>query len=263
MASSRARRAVVATANAAGYEAALDLADAGVEVVGDRRPDGGRRRRCGGRGGAARGIRLITGATLVDARARRGVEAVAVDRHHRQGIDRGPAGLDRLRPRRRSASASRPALNLASHAGARVVYDEAIAMHRAVDLPPGRRALRRRGAALARASSRRHTIPGRSSPARRPRTSSISTRTCRSRTSSTRSPTAMTTSSSSSATRPSASGPSQGRHANLNTIRLVAAATGKTPAQVGTTTFRPPLRAGEIRPSRRPRLRAGAPHRDA
>jgi sarcosine oxidase subunit alpha len=36
-------------------------------------------------------------------------------------------------------------------------------------------------------------------------------------------------------------GPSQGRHANLNTIRLVARATGRSVEAVGTTTFRPPL----------------------
>ncbi len=36
-------------------------------------------------------------------------------------------------------------------------------------------------------------------------------------------------------------GPSQGRHAHLNTIRLVAKETSKPIAGVGTTTFRPPL----------------------
>ena len=36
-------------------------------------------------------------------------------------------------------------------------------------------------------------------------------------------------------------GPSQGRHANLNTIRIVARATGKSIESIGTTTFRPPL----------------------
>src|SRR6185312_13571482 len=35
-------------------------------------------------------------------------------------------------------------------------------------------------------------------------------------------------------------GPSQGRHTNLNMIRLVAEATGKTLGEIGTTTFRPP-----------------------
>ena len=36
-------------------------------------------------------------------------------------------------------------------------------------------------------------------------------------------------------------GPSQGRHANLNTIRIVGKATGKSLESIGTTTFRPPL----------------------
>ena len=36
-------------------------------------------------------------------------------------------------------------------------------------------------------------------------------------------------------------GPSQGRHANLNTIRIVARATGKSIESIGTTTYRPPL----------------------
>jgi sarcosine oxidase subunit alpha len=36
-------------------------------------------------------------------------------------------------------------------------------------------------------------------------------------------------------------GPSQGRHTNLNTIRIVARETGKSIEKVGTTTFRPPL----------------------
>jgi sarcosine oxidase subunit alpha len=36
-------------------------------------------------------------------------------------------------------------------------------------------------------------------------------------------------------------GPSQGRHANLNTIRVVSRETGNAMASIGTTTFRPPL----------------------
>jgi sarcosine oxidase subunit alpha len=41
-------------------------------------------------------------------------------------------------------------------------------------------------------------------------------------------------------------GSSQGRHSNVNAIRIAADQTGKTPDQIGTPTFRPPLVPGKF-----------------
>ena len=70
-------RAVIATANRFGYDAALDLLDAGIEVAAivDLRQtaDGS-----DGAAARARGIRIMPNATLVAAKGRRHVSAVAV-----------------------------------------------------------------------------------------------------------------------------------------------------------------------------------------
>jgi sarcosine oxidase, subunit alpha len=73
------RRAVVVTANRFGYEAALDLSDAGVDVAAivDLNLS------CAGKApqeASARGIRILSASTLIEARGRRHVEAVAVAR---------------------------------------------------------------------------------------------------------------------------------------------------------------------------------------
>ena len=53
-------------------------------------------------------------------------------------------------------------------------------------------------------------------------------------------------------------GPSQGRHANLNTIRIVAEADRQVAASDRHHDLPPAAGAGEVRRARRPRLRAGA-----
>ena len=263
-------RAVIATANHFGYEAALDLADAGVEIaaVVDLNP--------APQGPAveavrARAIPIRAGSTLVDARGKAHVEAVsvaAITGKGRASSDRDLIVCDLVAV----SVGYTPALNLASHAGAKAVYDEAIAMHRAKDLPSGvtiigsaaglwtqarvaQDASRQGAAAAARALGQSADTPDRQEDegaagithpwpifadgggkdfvdfdedlqakdiintvkdgyddiqlVKRYSTVGL--------------------------------GPSQGRHANLNTIRLVAEATGKSPEAVGTTTFRPPL----------------------
>ena len=92
-------RAVVATAHDSAYRAALELADAGVEIamIADLRADApranGRRRR------AARGLRVETGATIVGARGRLRVTHALVAQRW-VGRPAGQADADRLRPHR-------------------------------------------------------------------------------------------------------------------------------------------------------------------
>ncbi|MDQ0395438.1 2Fe-2S iron-sulfur cluster-binding protein [Labrys monachus] len=264
------QRAVIVTANRFGYDAALDLADAGVEIaaVVDLGPA-----RQGPAADAvrARAIPVRTGSTLVEARGKAHVEAVAVAAVTGRG-ETAPnpewIACDLVA----MSVGYTPALNLASHAGARAVYDETIAMHRARDLPPG---VAIAGAAaglwtdaLAAEDAARQGAGAAARALGRPDTAAV----------------APADPGAADITHPwpiftggkakdfvdfdedlqakdivntvkdgyddiqlvkrystAGLGPSQGRHANLNTIRLVAEATGKTPAAVGTTTFRPPL----------------------
>ena len=127
-------RAVIATANRFGYEAALDLLDAGVRCRRHRRSQRHTRRGQQREAVRARGVRIIPGATLVDAKGRKRVSSVAVARITGEGktaIDREWIDCDLVL----MSVGYSPALNLASHAGAKVVYDPAINMHRATDLP--------------------------------------------------------------------------------------------------------------------------------
>src|SRR4029079_1072040 len=71
------QRAVIVTANRFGYEAALDLLDAGVAVAAvvdlNAAVDG-----TAAAAVRARGVRVISGATLVDSKGRKRVSSVAV-----------------------------------------------------------------------------------------------------------------------------------------------------------------------------------------
>ena len=221
----------------------------------------------------ARGVRIIPGATL----CRQPWAASACPRWRlRASPARAQAARDRRMDRLRSPLMSvgfSPSLNLASHAGAKVVFDPATNMHRATDLPGGislagaaagvwsqadavgRQPACGRGGcgACARAPrgaphrrrrrpvGRRSTTPIRSS-APKATTSSTSTRTFsqghrqhgegRLR----RHPAGE------ALFDRRASGPSQGRHANLNTIRIVAPRDRQVDrSPIGTTTYRPPL----------------------
>ena len=222
--------------------------------------DAGRRRDAAAAAAERAACASFTGSTLVDARRQARVVAVAVDRITGEGTTSGRPRVDRLRPRRDERRLL-AALNLASHAGAHVVFDEAIDMHRAVDLPPG---VRLAGCGGVRRMSPASTIPGRSSPARRPRTSSTSTRTCRSKDIVNTVEDGYDDIQLVKRYSTVGLGPSQGRHANLNTIRLVArgdrqvdrAQSARRRSGRRWCRRNSPHLAGRG-------LRAGAPHRDA
>lgn len=263
------KRAVVATCNRFGYEAALDLTEAGVEVAAvvelNAEP-----------GPAAqavrdKGIRIISGATVADTRGKRHLESVGVarttaDGRHSDAIDWITADLLVM------SVGYWPSLHLASHVGAKAVYDPQTHTHRAEALPenvsitgsaaglwsPSLVADHARAAGARTAGLVRGEKPPVAPPPADPEAATI--------------------------THPYpifqaksgmdfvdfdedikvkdvfdtikdgfddiqlmkrystiGFGPSQGRHAHLNTIRIVSRATGKTPAEIGTTTFRPPL----------------------
>jgi len=262
-------RAVIATANRFGYDAALDLLDAGIEVaaiVDLREKTGG----SDGAAARARGIRIVPNTTLVAAKGRRHVSAVAIASIMDQDR-RGPHEWIDCDLVLMSAGYT-PAINLACHTGARVVYDPAIAMHRAIDLPPGvnvdgwvagvwsealagdHGATVGRSAALAAlgrdavppAAAEDATARGITHPW--PITESpggkdfidfdedLRTRDIVDSVHDGYNDIQLVKRYSTAGL-----GPSQGRHANLNTIRMVARATGRDVQTVGTTTFRPPL----------------------
>jgi sarcosine oxidase subunit alpha len=261
--------AVIATANRFGYEAALDCLDAGfaVAAVVDLTPDP--------KGPAvdavrARGVRILPGSTLVDSRGQKRVSAVAAaaapDRDRRGSPEWIACDLVLM------SVGYTPALNLASHTGAKVTYDPQIAMHRACALPPGlgltgsvagvwsEEAVpadaRRTGASAAAAALGRDgglraegshdagagaiTHPWPITPAKGKdfidfdedlQTHDI-VNTVKDGYDDIQLVKRYST---------AGFGPSQGRHANLNTVRIVARETGRDIEQVGTTTFRPPL----------------------
>ncbi len=264
------RRAVIATANRFGYESALDLLDAGLTVAAvvdlNSHPDGPAAAAV-----RARGVRIIGGSTLVDAKGAHRVERVAVA--HVTGDGETATNREWLDCDLALISVGyTPALSLACHVGATAVYDTHLHMHRATNLPAGitlagsaaglwsedavRDAARETGAA---AGARAVGSPSKAfEPAADPGAAVITH------------PFPIFTSASDKdfvdfdedlttkdivntvkdgyddiqlVKRYSTEGfgPSQGRHAHLNTIRLVAKATSKPIASVGTTTFRPPL----------------------
>lgn len=263
-------RAVIATANKFGYEAALDLLDAGVDVaaVVDLRTSPG----SDAADAKARGVRVITGATVADAKGKKRVESAGVARITGEGqtssdIDWLSCDLVLMN------TGYAPSLNLASHAGAKVVFDPTINMHRATDLPAGLSIV---GAAAglwsndavitsAHDAGRRAAALAKGTPpetAAAPHPDEEAARITH--------PYPIFTSKRAKdfidfdedlqvkdivntvkdgyddiqlVKRYSTEGygPSQGRHANLNTIRIVGRTTGKTLASIGTTTYRPPL----------------------
>jgi len=264
------KRAVVATANRFGYEAALDLLDAGVTVAAVVDLDAARH------GDAveavrARGVRILSSATLVDAKGKGRVSAVAVAA--------APDDLTRGRPEWIDCDlvlmsvGYTPALNLASHAGAKVVYDAETAMHRAADLPPGvvltgsAAGVWSHNAVVADAGA----IGRKAALASLARIADVEVEPTRDvGVAKVTHPWPMTFSHHGKdfvdfdedlQTRDIVNtvqdgyddiqlvkrystagfGPSQGRHTNLNTIRIVARQTGRSIEKVGTTTFRPPL----------------------
>jgi sarcosine oxidase subunit alpha len=127
-------RAVIATSNTFGYDAALDLLDAGGEVAAI--VDLGATSGPAVEAARARGIRILNNATLVEAKGYLRVESVGVAAI--TGTGKTSAVTDWLTCDCVLISVGcSPALNLASHAGAKVVFDPAIQMHRAIDPPQG------------------------------------------------------------------------------------------------------------------------------
>ncbi len=263
-------RAVIATSNRFGYEAALDLLDAGIAVaaVVDLNPTADSPSSEAVR---ARGVRIIPGSTLVDSKGRRHVSSVAVSRITGEGKtapDREWIDCDLVL----MSVGFSPSLNLASHAGAKVIFDPAINMHRATDAPAGLSLVgaaagvwsqaavigdSRHAGAAAAASARGAPSETRASAATDPSATLINhpypifgakdhdfidfdedlqskdiVNTVKDGYDDIQLVKRYST---------AGLGPSQGRHANLNTIRIVARETGKSIESIGTTTYRPPL----------------------
>jgi sarcosine oxidase subunit alpha len=264
-------RAVIVTANRFGYEAALDLLDAGTEVAAivdlNATADS-----TVAEAARARGVRIIAGSTLVDSRGRKRVSSVAVARVAGDGKAAGNSEWIDCDLVLMSVGFS-PSLNLASHAGAKVVFDPIISMHRAIDLPAGISLVgtaagvwsqaavvgdSRHAGAAAAALTGHGSSPHRLAPAADPTAAQVShpypvfadksghdyidfdedlqskdiVNTIKDGYDDIQLVKRYST---------VGLGPSQGRHANLNTIRMVAKQTGKSIESIGTTTFRPPL----------------------
>ncbi len=125
-------RAVVATVDERGIDAALALLDAGVEVavVADLRAERG------GEGAGlleAQGVELLSGATVLEARGRNQLEGVVVGAPD-AGDDGGrTVGCDLLVV----SGGSAPATSLITQAGGRTSYDAARGHFALTELPPG------------------------------------------------------------------------------------------------------------------------------
>lgn len=249
------KRAVVATANRFGFDAALDLLDAGVEVAAviDLRKDTNAEETAAV---AARGVRIVAAAGIKAARGKTRVEAVALQ--HAGGSTEWIA-CDTLL----MSVGYTPALNLACHVGARAVYDPGIAMHRAVGLPAGlvlagsvagiwtddlivpQAAAAGRGEAATvadrAAGAITHPWPMPEAPEKQRKNfvdfdEDLVAQDIISSVEDGYDDIQLVKRYSTAGL-----GSSQGRHANLNTVRLVAKATGRSMEAIGTTTFRPPL----------------------
>jgi sarcosine oxidase subunit alpha len=263
------RRAVVLSANDMGYGAALDLLDAGLDVaaVVDLRPAAGGPLAAAAR---ARGVRVVLGATITEAHGRARVEAVSVAEFSGRGAgpsrERIDCGLVLM------STGYMPAGNLAAQLGGALSYDPATAMHRIVRAPEGVVVCgaansvfatdtvltdgRRAGAAAAAAALGR-TAPGSppvSDPAAREVThpwpiaehkagkdfvdfdEDLQVKDVRNSVRDGYDDIQLVKRYSTLGM-----GSSQGRHSNVNAIRLVSDQTGRDPDTVGTPTFRPPL----------------------
>ncbi len=265
------KRAVIATSNRFGYEAALDLLDAGVSVAAivdlNAAVDGPLADDV-----RARGVKIMPQTTLVDSRGRRRVSSVAAAEIRSDGVTANAREWIDCDVVLMSVGFA-PALNLASHAGAKVVYDPAINMHRAVDLPAGVSMAGAAGGVWSLAAvigDSRHTgavaaaragfgdAAPRPLPVEDPLIGSVThpypifadrhghdfidfdedlkskdiVNTVKDGYDDIQLVKRYST---------AGLGPSQGRHANLNTIRIVARETGRSMASIGTTTFRPPF----------------------
>jgi sarcosine oxidase, subunit alpha len=123
-------RAVVATVDDRGLDAALALLEAGVEVacVADLRPGG-----AGERAGLleARGVELLSGATVLEARGRNQLEGVVLGAPGAEDGDGRTVGCDLLVV----SGGSSPATSLITQAGGRTAYDAACGHFALSELP--------------------------------------------------------------------------------------------------------------------------------
>lgn len=252
------RRAVVVASNRFGFDTALDLLDAGVTVAAvvdmSSTPAPPQAAAL-----AARGVRIIAAPGIAAARGKGRIEAV--------GVLRDAAGrqapewieCDTLL----MSVGYTPALNLACHMGARARYDAATAMHQAVNLSPGLnlagavggiwsddRVLAQAAAAGlgetvaepdAAATGITHPWPMPEDPTKGTKNfvdfdEDLVARDIQGSVEAGYDDIQLVKRYSTAGL-----GPSQGRHANVNTIRLVAKSTGRGMEEIGTTTFRPPL----------------------
>lgn len=262
-------RAVVVTANRFGYDAALDLLEAGIEVAAivdfgtaEAAPRAALLR--------SRNIRVISGSTIVAAKGKGHVQKVAVakiiDQDRRGALEWINCDLVLM------SGGYAPAINLACHSGAKVIYNDELAMHQAQELPAGvtlagsvaglwsevlaAKHGTQAGTAAAHAAlgAPLRPLAAADDPTAKevahpwPITGSqrshefvdldedISVRDITDTVKAGYEHIQLVKRYSTAGL-----GPGQGRHANVNTIRIVARETGRTAAQIGTTTFRPPL----------------------
>jgi sarcosine oxidase, subunit alpha len=232
-------RAVIATSNRYGYDAALDCLEAGIAVAaiidltdGTPETDDLAKRH---------GLRVLKRHAPLNSKGRKRLSSVAVAPLDREGIPTGDAEWITADLLLMSVGYA-PALNLASHAGAKLRYDAALAMHRPNGGPDwlslagfaagedalgtnhpypifdGTRVKTGGGKTFIdfdedlSAKDIIHSIAdGYDDIQLIKRYSTVGI------------------------------GPSQGRHSNLNTIRVAAKHRGKDIEAIGTTTFRPPL----------------------
>jgi sarcosine oxidase subunit alpha len=120
------RRAVVLTADRAGYSTAWALKEAGAEVtVVDLRTEGG----------WPEGFSVIPGSTIVSAHGRRRVSAVAVGRPGSASGQKVSCDLVAI------ACVQAPSTNLLAQAGARLSFDESMQTFLPVEMPEGMHAV--------------------------------------------------------------------------------------------------------------------------
>ena len=113
-------RAVVLTAENAGYSSAWALKDAGAEVtVVDLRSEGG----------WPEGFPVVPGSTILSAQGRRRVTSVTVGPPGSSSGQKVPCDLVAI------ASVQMPSTNLLAQAGARVAFDDALQVFLPVDMP--------------------------------------------------------------------------------------------------------------------------------
>ncbi len=265
-------RGLVVTSNDFGYETALDMLDAGMEIAAVVDLRTAEQSSAAAQQVKARGVRIITGSTVAQARGVHRVDGAAISRI----ISDGQVASAREWIACDSIVMSvgyTPALNLASHAGAKVVYDPAINMHGVTDVPSGISVIGSAGGqwntTVVKTSARQAGTEAAARSLGKPSTFAASAAIDPDAAAITHSYPIFPVKGGKNfidfdedlqvkdivnsikdgyddiqlVKRYSTAGlgPSQGRHTNLNTIRIVAKETGKTLDQVGTTTYRPPL----------------------